>query len=127
MVRLVCFLKRKPGMSTEEFHSYWRDHHGPLVMSTRSGSYVRRYVQFHRSHSGVPDQQEAEYDGVTEQWFDSIESYFKSISESDYRVIAADLSNFLDVGKLVFTLVEDDGEPVDAPAPEVRGQRGSSS
>ena len=31
MVKLTCLLKRKPGMSPETFHEYWRNHHGPLI------------------------------------------------------------------------------------------------
>ena len=49
MVKLTCLIRRKDGMSPEEFHTYWRDHHGPLVMSTQSGSHVLRYEQHHRS------------------------------------------------------------------------------
>jgi uncharacterized protein (TIGR02118 family) len=112
MVRLICMLKRKPGMSAEEFHRYWRERHGPLVMATRSGSYVRKYVQLHASHPAVPGLGEPVYDGVTEQWFDSLEDYQASIAEPDYQRIAEDLPNFLDLTQLAFAVVDDDGEVV---------------
>ncbi len=48
MVKLMACLRRKPGMSKEAFHQYWKDTHGPLVISvTELSRYVRRYVQSH--------------------------------------------------------------------------------
>jgi len=112
MVRLICMLKRRPDMSVDEFHRYWRENHGPLVMSTKSGSYVRRYVQLHVSHPVVPGNDEPAFDGVTEQWFDSIEDYLASIAEPDYRRIAEDLPKFLDLERIAFVVVNDEGEVV---------------
>jgi uncharacterized protein (TIGR02118 family) len=99
-------------MSLEEFHRYWRDHHAPLVLSTKSGSYVRRYVQLHGSHPPYPGA-DPPYDGVTEQWFDSIADYYASIAEPDYQQIAEDLPKFLDVDRLAFVVVDDD--PLEIP------------
>jgi uncharacterized protein (TIGR02118 family) len=112
MVRLICLLKRREGMSVEAFHRYWREHHGPLVASTRSGSYVRRYVQLHQVHAPSAEATEPQFDGVTEQWFDSIDDYYASLAEPDYARIAEDLPKFLDVGRLAFVVVDDDGEVV---------------
>jgi uncharacterized protein (TIGR02118 family) len=100
LVRLVCFLKRKPGTTRSEFDAYWRDHHGPLVASTKSGSHVRRYEQ-------LPAATDGEWDGITEQWFDSVESFYASIAEDDYKLIEADIPKFLDVDNLVFMLTDE--------------------
>ncbi len=106
MIKLICFLRRKSGMSAEEFHRYWREHHGPLVASTKSGQYAIRYEQNHRAagqdHLGTSD-----YDGVTIQWFESVEAFEASIKEPDYADIAADLGKFLDVDNLVWMLSDD--------------------
>ena len=75
MVKLTCLVRRKDGMSPEEFHAYWRDHHGPLVLSTKSGSHVLRYEQHHRSLADYGAKDDGGYDGVTEQWFASMEEY----------------------------------------------------
>ena len=32
MVKVSVLVKRKPGMSASEFHRYWKDVHGPLVL-----------------------------------------------------------------------------------------------
>jgi uncharacterized protein (TIGR02118 family) len=107
MVKLTCLVRRKAGMSPEEFHAYWRDHHGPLVMSTRSGSHVRRYEQHHRSLAEYGAEDDGGYDGVTEQWFDSMEEYRAHIAEKDFADVWADLPKFLDVDRLDFVLTED--------------------
>ena len=97
MVKLICFVKRKPGMDPEEFHRYWREQHGPLIASTKSGSHVVRYEQNHRvrEHWDQPG-----YDGVTEQWFSSVEDFFASLQEDDYKLIDADVAKFIDTDSL---------------------------
>ena len=115
MVKLTCLLRRKPGMSPEEFHTYWRERHGPLVASTRSGSHVLRYEQHHRplddygtAEAGAPAAQgSGTYDGVTEQWFSSMEEYNAHIAEEDFAAVWADLENFLDTDRLEFVLTEE--------------------
>ena len=93
-------------MSPEEFHAYWRDHHGPLIATTRSGSHVRRYEQHVRAdyRPGRPDDG---WDGVTEQWFDSVEDFYASLAEDDYHLIDEDTRRFLDVERLQFILTEE--------------------
>ena len=109
MVKLTCLVRRKAGMSPPDFHAYWRDHHGPLVISTRSGSHVLRYEQHHRPLSDYPAEDDGAYDGVTEQWFASMEEYNAHIAEPDFPEVWADLPNFLDVDRLAFVVTE---EPV---------------
>jgi uncharacterized protein (TIGR02118 family) len=104
VIKLICFLKRKPGMTSEEFHAYWRDQHGPLVARTKSGSHVLRYEQSPR----VPAERHLEgWDGVTEQWFESVEEFYASLQEDDYRLIDEDTRRFLDVDALQFILTEE--------------------
>ena len=106
MVKLICFLKRKPGMTPEEFHAYWRDHHGPLVASTKSGSHVRRYEQNPRALKDYK-REDTGWDGVTEQWFDSIDDFYASLAEDDYKLIDEDTRKFLDVSALEFLLTDE--------------------
>jgi uncharacterized protein (TIGR02118 family) len=110
MVKLICLLKRKPGMSPEDFHRYWREQHGPLVASTKSGQHALRYEQNHRvrEHWG----QEG-YDGVTEQWFRSVEDFNASVKEDDYHLIEADMPKFLDVDSLVWLITDEPDVIVD--------------
>jgi uncharacterized protein (TIGR02118 family) len=109
MVKLTCLLRRKDGMTPEDLHAYWRDRHGPLVVSTKSGSHVIRYEQHHRALSEYGAEDDGSFDGVTEQWFASMDEYTAHIAEKDFADVWADLPNFLDVSRLTFILTE---EPV---------------
>jgi uncharacterized protein (TIGR02118 family) len=109
MVKLTCLVRRRAGMNPEEFHAYWRDHHGPLVASTASGSHVVRYVQHHRALTDYSGDHDPGYDGVTEQWFASMDEYRAHIAEPDFATVWADVESFLDVDRLFFVLTE---EPV---------------
>lgn len=111
MVKLTCLVRRKPGMSPAEFHAYWRDHHGPLVAASRHGSFAVRYVQHHRALGDYPagGRDDGGFDGVTEQWFASMEDYQASVAAGDFPAVWADLQRFLDVDRLAFVVTD---EPV---------------
>ncbi|HVV35955.1 MAG TPA: EthD domain-containing protein [Acidimicrobiales bacterium] len=104
MIKLICFVRRKPGMAADEFHRYWREEHGPLVARTRSGQHALRYEQNHRVRG---DDDGDGYDGVTIQWFASVDDFYASIREDDYAEIAADIEKFLDASRLEFVLTEE--------------------
>lgn len=115
MVKLTCLVRRRAGMSPEEFHAYWRDHHGPLVLSTAHGGHVLRYEQHHRPLDDYGPEDDGGYDGVTEQWFASMDDYRASLGEADFPVVWADLANFLDVDRLAFVLTEEPVVVLDGP------------
>ena len=79
MIKFVFCLRRKPGMSRQEFQTYWRERHAALVREHAQTIGCKRYVQAHtlqselnselRATRGAPD----EYDGVAELWFDERE------------------------------------------------------
>jgi EthD domain len=67
MVKLIICAARKPGMSHEEFSTYWREKHGPLVRSvTEFSRHVRRYLQCHLAKTAVPFGIPGDYDGVAD-------------------------------------------------------------
>ena len=76
MIRCVFLLRRKAGMSLEEFQNYWRHEHAPLVASHASHLNLLRYVQVHKLDDPINDgmnkarggRMEAPYDGVAEVW-----------------------------------------------------------
>lgn len=103
-------------MSPEDFHAYWRDHHGPLVLSTRSGSHMVRYEQHHRALADYGVGDDGAYDGVTVQWFASMEEYKAHIAEEDFAAVWADLPRFLDVDRLAYVLTEETVVVRDGPA-----------
>jgi len=115
MVKLTCLVRRRAGMSPQEFHDYWRHHHGPLVVSTRSGSHVLRYEQHHRPLSDYGPRDDDGYDGVTVQWFASMDEYRAHMAEEDFAQVWADLPKFLDTERLAFVVTEEPVVILDGP------------
>jgi uncharacterized protein (TIGR02118 family) len=106
MVRLTCLLRRKDGLTPAEFHSYWREVHGPLITSSKSGSHVVRYEQHPRPLDDYNGDDDAGFDGVTVQWFESMDEYRAHMAEPDFPDIWSDIGNFLDTDQLHFIVTE---------------------
>jgi uncharacterized protein (TIGR02118 family) len=112
VVKLVGCLRRKPGMSTAEFHCYWKDVHGPLVQSvTEFSRYVRKYGQGHSVADrvpGFPPPAFTPFDGVAELWFDSVADIGKAFAEPRYlEIIRPDELKFLDLPNCSIFVVEE--------------------
>ena len=101
MIKIVIFAKRKTGMSFEEFDKYWRDEHAPLIKRvTEFSRHVRKYVQSHRLTGDVPLAAEADYDGVAELWFDSVDAMTTAFAEPRYmELIRPDELKFLELDR----------------------------
>jgi len=99
MVKLIICVKRRSGMTSDEFDAYWQNQHGPLVKSVPEFMrHVRKYVQCHLAHNSVPVGAEAPYDGVAELWFDSAEELKRAFNEPRYlEIIRPDEHKFADL------------------------------
>ena len=74
MIKVIMVVKRKQGVSREEFYKYWKDVHGPLV--AQHIPHMKKYVQNHFVE--IPGN-EYEGDGIIETWYDDIESFQESM------------------------------------------------
>jgi len=92
MVKMVAFFKRKPDMSVEAFHNYWRTTHAAVVVKMPG---IRRYVQSHTLLSGYR-KGELAYDGVAELWFDDTQAMRALAGTKEYAAVRADEPNFID-------------------------------
>jgi uncharacterized protein (TIGR02118 family) len=106
MVRLTCLLRRKEGLTPAEFHAHWREVHGPLIAASTSGSHVLRYEQHPRPLDDYSGDSDRGFDGVTVQWFESMDAYRAHMAEPDFGEIWADIERFLDTDSLHFVLTE---------------------
>jgi hypothetical protein len=71
MIKMVTLLKRKPGMSMDEFINYYETKHskiGEKYLSPHAMRYVRRYLR-PLPESIIPIPMEQHYDVVMEIWF----------------------------------------------------------
>jgi hypothetical protein len=116
MVRLICLLKRKPGMTVEEFRDHWHHHHGPLIRATPNiARHVVRYEQYLPADS--PVELGGEFDGVTIMGFAQAEDFLAFVQEDDYlSVIHPDEQSFLDMEGLVGIIVGDPTTVIEGPA-----------
>jgi uncharacterized protein (TIGR02118 family) len=68
MIHLHYFITRKPALSEEEFHRYWRETHGPIVKRIPQ---LKGYLQTHR----IPfASNNSSYDGEAEVWLEDLEA-----------------------------------------------------
>jgi uncharacterized protein (TIGR02118 family) len=95
VIKLTFCLRRLDGMSREEFQTYWRTTHAPLVASVAETLNIRRYVQQHTMDDAINDPIRASrggppsYDGVAELWWDSLESLAAPGQTEEGRAAAA--------------------------------------
>ena len=112
MIKLVFCLRRKPGLTREEFQSYWRGTHAPLVKQHAETLGIRRYVQCHSlgteadapiraARAGSLDAAPEIYDGVAELWFDSLEQLAAQAGNPDAvaagKILLEDEAKFIDL------------------------------
>lgn len=101
MIKLICFVKKKPGLDRDAFRRHWLEEHGPLIRRTPElAEPVLRYEQSHRldlDYERSPDG----FDGITMQWYREIGDFVRFIrSEAYSELVAPDEAKFLDRGSL---------------------------
>ena len=118
MVVITFLLRRRTDLSSEEFHAYWRDQHGPLVASHAEALGIRRYVQLHTLDSLLGAAiaegrrcEDTDWDGVALISFDREAAIVELASTEAGQVAAAalyeDEQRFLDLERCELFLSED--------------------
>ena len=107
MIKLVFALRRRPDLTFEEFQTYWRQTHAPLVAERAEVLKIKRYVQVHtrdleglhaafrKRNGGAPEP----FDGVAELWFDSLDDMGGDdpARRQAQAELLADEANFIDL------------------------------
>ena len=107
MIKLTFAVRRRTDIDPVEFHSYWRDQHGPLVRSLQPVLGIRRYVQTHRLETPLNDVLRASrsalepFDGVAELWWDDLDALVAATSSPEGsaagRTLLEDEAQFIDL------------------------------
>ncbi|HXA72927.1 MAG TPA: EthD domain-containing protein [Acidimicrobiales bacterium] len=107
MIKLTFAVRRRTDIDPVEFHSYWRDQHGPLVRSLQPVLGIRRYVQTHRLETPLNDVLRASrsalepFDGVAELWWDDLDALVAATSSPEGsaagRTLLEDEARFIDL------------------------------
>jgi hypothetical protein len=104
-IKIVYCLRRKPGISREEFQRYWLDEHGPKVKARGEAIGMRRYVQSHAIETPLNAAVASArgglegYDGIMEGWWDSEEQALAALSTLEGQAAGLDLLD--DEGKFI--------------------------
>jgi hypothetical protein len=106
MLKLTILLKRRQGLSHEDFlWSLQHDHaklFGALPIVQQE---VRRYEQFHSLPMAMPGLPEPEFDGIAEFWFDDLDSMFRVFTAEDYlKRIRPEEKKFLELRECGFLI-----------------------
>lgn len=116
MIKLVAFVKRKPGMTSAEFYEHWEQRHGPLIAATPGlARCIVRYEQ-HRRTTDADWMGTEGYDGVTIQWMRSAQAFRDFLSDPAYaEVLAPDEASFLDQSATVWMVTGEPTVVIDGP------------
>jgi uncharacterized protein (TIGR02118 family) len=118
MIKLVFTLRRREGMSREDFQRYWRDEHAPLVRRHAEALRIRRYVQVHTRETPLDEAlvasrgpEEPAYDGVAELWWESLDDLLAGYSTDEGQAAGAELledeKRFIDLTRSPLWLAEE--------------------
>jgi uncharacterized protein (TIGR02118 family) len=95
LIKLVFNIRRREGMTRDEFQRYWRNEHARLVEAQADVLRIRRYVQTHARETAADEALAAArgsepgyYDGVAELWWDSVEDLLEASSSEEGQVAA---------------------------------------
>jgi uncharacterized protein (TIGR02118 family) len=109
MIKFTILLRRRPGFTHTQFVDYHRRRHAPLFMSmpvVRDN--VRRYVQQHTVDASLPGLPATTIDGITELWFDDVESVARVFTAPSYLdTVRPDEEKFLDLHGCEFILSDE--------------------
>jgi len=114
MVKVLTFLKRKPGMSVEDFQRYWLAEH-PAVVTRLPGG--RRYVQSHTAPTAYR-KGEPVYDGIAEVWADDTNALRAMTRSPENAAVQADEARFIDRSRMGVLVTEEHVVVDGAPPPD---------
>lgn len=110
MIKIMCFLKRKEGMSPAAFKDYYETTHAPLIekmlpfYKTFTRNFFAPVQDYETGHMDNISEQGLDFDVVTELTFETQEDYDKivaGLSDPDIgAIITADEVNIFDRSKM---------------------------
>jgi len=104
-VKAIALLKRKPGISREEYIRHYEETHVPLIIKHSPG-----LVGYARNHVMATGPDEPEFDTITELWYKDLDAFNASVKATRTEgegAIPKDETSFLDMSKVKFFLVNE--------------------
>ena len=78
---MLCILRRNGALDLDTFHEHWLKNHGGLFQTIPE---LTDPLWGYEQNHGLRDP-DAAFDGVTEQWFESLDSFVESLSAPAHR------------------------------------------
>ncbi len=118
MIKTIALLKRRPGMSTEEFRTYYETNHrliGEKYLRGYACRYVRRFLNPTSDAGTATFGSEGDFDVVLEIWYPDAATYeevSKRLAAPDAaaEILADELKLFDRARNRFFTLTEAESE-----------------
>src|SRR4030081_2073272 len=118
MIKLVFVIRRREGITREEFQRYWKEERAQLVKRHAGLLRVRRYVQTHARDTDLDDalagsrgSEPRQYDCVSELWWDSIDDHVQTAASEEgqtaQQALLEDERRFIDVANSPIWLGEE--------------------
>jgi EthD domain len=114
-IKLFEYLRRIPGTTREQFHTYWSDVHAPMLANDPDlARHVTRYELNHRLPGDAERERtdtevkDAEWDGVAVLWFDSMDELRALGREPGMQAIRDSAKNLHQDEKLIVITEEPD-------------------
>lgn len=102
MFKFMVMMKRKPGITREEFRKYYEEVHAPAALARFP---IRRYV---RNYIMVPPgAPEPDFDCITEFWYDSMDDAVSTARIWKHQGGLGDETSFIDTASQVSFQVEE--------------------
>ncbi len=99
--KMLCILRRNAALDLDTFHDHWLKHHGSLFQDIPG---LRDPLLGYEQNHGLRDPNAA-FDGVTEQWFESLDSFVKSLSVPAVAdTVNPDVAYMLDPASIHFVM-----------------------
>ena len=98
MYKAQIWLRKKDGMSDEDFRKYWLETHAPI---SRDGyEHLKGYVV--NVVTGAPKGQDVPFDGIAELTWEDREGFVADMKSEVARAGSEDLANFTDGFGMLF-------------------------
>jgi hypothetical protein len=99
--KLLAILRRRDSLELDAFHEHWLKHHGGLFQTVAE---LREPLWGYEQNHGLRDPNAA-FDGVTEQWFESLDSFVTSLSvPAVHEQVNPDVASMLDAASIHFVM-----------------------